>query len=434
VLARWGRPRADGQGRKGEEEGSTRLRILEMRARLVRLPLPAAGGPQRDLAPPAGLVGINQVPPSHPLAHSSLLAHAHASSSAAAASPSAPGNFQKIRKKHLSPFQACSEDGGSLSRDFTVFYMPRQSCNGGPYVGPYPATLAVKDVCGVCDGTGDQCLDCKGEAMGDGKMVCEECVSPGQEDTAVNCGGSCDAEFVLTADDGEADDRCERNPELPAFSLEACDGQTDSGATMNECQICVGGTTGLPSTAGLAEDCPGECTAPGRESASTLRDGCSECGQERDICDACKNPEDPTFGKGAAKVPPLALGSRRRVTCVCSSSGCEDSAKLLLPSSDCFDILNEPDVNVVLFKDWITKETVESASCRLRGESSDLQVSSQRRTNRRRRSRARRSWRTRWTFAAAPFAPALKEFPPAPTESSASTTTGRSIVRARDPA
>jgi hypothetical protein len=70
--------------------------------------------------------------------------------------------YKKLTFIHASPssFQSCWSNG-SLSRDFTVFFIDKQDCSGGPVIDK----INKIDDCGVCGGN-NACADCKGVVNG----------------------------------------------------------------------------------------------------------------------------------------------------------------------------------------------------------------------------------------------------------------------------
>ena len=76
----------------------------------------------------------------------------------------------------------CHWCGGTkpLARDFSVFYIDKEDCAGGPVI----TTAKETDQCGVCGGDGTSCLDCNNVVNGAHVLDCDICHASQQAATA----------------------------------------------------------------------------------------------------------------------------------------------------------------------------------------------------------------------------------------------------------
>ncbi len=105
--------------------------------------------------------------------------------------------------------------------------------------------------------------------------------------SAKDCHGTCTHQYAVN----EETNLCESiaEPQVGPWGGKPSDGGCDG--TLNDCDVCVGGSAGLPATAGISSDC-GYCVPVGREEESTVVWGCEDCEQTMDVCGRCVRPDE----------------------------------------------------------------------------------------------------------------------------------------------
>ncbi|CAH1270137.1 Hypp4289 [Branchiostoma lanceolatum] len=209
---------------------------------------------------------------------------------------------------------ASEECGGSnsISKRKVRVIIEREGCDGRGGSGK------KTDNCGVCGGDGTSCQgDCNGDVGGNAeKNKCDKCTGGATGKDAsfgVDCAGKCDLYEV-----NERLGKC-----LPKGTRVAADCAGDfvltDRAFINECDICVGGSTGKDKNFGKNE-C-GRCDG-------TL--DCVDCddvvggGKQVDDCGECLDPSDPNFNKGCislSSVNPRILKAGAKATLTVSGAG-----------------------------------------------------------------------------------------------------------------
>ncbi|XP_047495421.1 uncharacterized protein LOC125043372 [Penaeus chinensis] len=207
----------------------------------------------------------------------------------------------------------------SVSSSPVVVAAEWSDCGGGAVVTGEPKLV---DTCGVCGGVGLSCLDCQKVVHGKAKMECGECVGGKTGKTAKrDCAGRCGEENELRRVG-------QREMCLPKGQADPlpCDNQTDSGAFINACGKCVGGTTGLG-----ADEGKDRCGACGGDDSCVGCDGVANSGAVRDLCGECLVPGDPNFNdcQAIGKVQPLMLDSAFASLLDPADRGTEEEARIL---------------------------------------------------------------------------------------------------------
>ncbi|XP_067936862.1 uncharacterized protein [Watersipora subatra] len=192
----------------------------------------------------------------------------------------------------------CTRDSSALSYVYISGDAMRLGCNDK--ASPVPL---VFDICNDCGGDGSKCVDCNGDQDGDAIMnQCGNCVlgntGINDPDHGRDCKGGCTSGVFEVFD--QLDGAClPADIDADAIIQEVyCDGVWRSGAKIDSCGNCTGGTSGRERD--FAKDACDVCHG---DSSS-----CLDCEnvpnglKETDMCGSCLFTDDASFNKGCAAV------------------------------------------------------------------------------------------------------------------------------------
>ncbi|XP_078607580.1 uncharacterized protein LOC144879732 isoform X1 [Branchiostoma floridae x Branchiostoma japonicum] len=211
------------------------------------------------------------------------------------------------------PFSEDCGGSNSISKEKVTVVIDREGCDGRSGSG------VTTDSCGVCNGDGTSCIDvdCNGDNGGSAvKNNCSHCVG-GNTGRASSYGFDCAKKCGLHEVHEPSGMCIPKGTRVDAdcagsFSLV-------KRAFENECDHCVGGSTGKDVNFGKNE-C-GRC--------DDTRD-CIDCegvvggGKKEDDCGECLDPSDPSFNKGCialSSVRPRILKAGAKTTLTVSGAG-----------------------------------------------------------------------------------------------------------------